>query len=142
MNQDIKIRKSNNDDFSYILVSWARHFKFSSIFARKISPAIYFSNHHKVIKKILNRKTTHVLIAHLPDDPDVIIGYLVYEGVESRPTIHMIYVKRAFRKFGVATELLNGFRLRNAMFTHWTNDLKWIKQKAVSLQFNPYLAIF
>lgn len=41
-------------------------------------------------------------IACSPEDPDVIVGYLVYEP----KTIHYVYVKEAFRKLGICRRLL------------------------------------
>lgn len=80
------------------------------------------------------------MIAHPVDEPDVIIGYMVFEPPEENPLVHFIYVKKPFREMGVANTLIKGTEIGNAVFTHWTNEMHWITRKYPGLVFDPYLA--
>lgn len=138
MNQDFSIRDLHQSDIAYIYASWLRHYKHSSKFAHKIPPSIFFSNHNDVIRKILARPTTKVLIASPHEEPEVVLGYLVFEGKIDKPTVHFLYVKRHFRLFGIAATLIKDLNLNTASFTHWTRDTDWIVKRFSSLRYNPY----
>jgi hypothetical protein len=77
-------------------------------------------------------------VAHPIDDPDIILGFLVFEGTKEDPIIHFIFVKRAFRNMGVGGSLLRGLDLSRAFFTHFTRDVDWILKKYPSMKYDPY----
>lgn len=140
MNEEIRIRPHNDTDTDFIYASWLHHYRFSSDFARNIRTHLYYEFHHKVIERILERKAK-VRIACLKDDPDVIVGYLVYEGQDDAPVIHFCFVKKAFRQMGVAKSLVQGLALDNAYFTHRTKDCSWLigHRKSMSISEEEFI---
>lgn len=94
-----------------------------------------------VLEDLLKRPTALLDIACLKDDPDVIIGFALAEPGEY--VLHYMYVKRAFRRFGVATEILGymGLELSRCTVTHVTDDLLTISKSKQypNLTYNPYL---
>jgi hypothetical protein len=63
-------------------------------------------------------------VANSIENPDVTLGYIVYERGF---IIHYIYVKLAFRRFGIAKELFLKAEIpNNFKFTHRTNDCSWL----------------
>jgi GNAT superfamily N-acetyltransferase len=49
---------------------------------------------------------SQVLIACDPDLPDVIYGFIMYQTHEHHSVIHYMYVKKAFRGYGIASQLV------------------------------------
>ncbi len=133
----IEVRQAILDDLPFIFSTWLRSYRHSSQFAKKISNTTFFTWHHRAIERFIERGG-RVLIAHAVGEPDVILGYLCAESDNS--IIQYVYVKKAFRKMGIAKELFKNSGINNnAQFTHWTLDTSWIIKKLTELTYNPYL---
>lgn len=142
--EEIKVRNSNPEDTAFIVSTWEKHFRKHNtgivFFVRKET---YDEWHPKVIKRILQRPTTNVLVAADKEDPSVIYGYLCYEKLsDNLAVIHYCYIKSNFRKMGIAKELLKKSEIdleKQVEFTHDTNEMKWIWSKYPKLNYNFYL---
>lgn len=133
----IEVRAAIVDDLPFIFSTWLRSYRHSSNFAKKISNATFFAWHHKVIERFIERGGK-VLVAHAVGEPGVILGYFCSENDNS--IVQYVYVKKAFRKMGIAKELFKVSAVpNNANFTHWTLDTNWITKKLTELNYNPYL---
>lgn len=133
----IEVREAKLDDLPFIFSTWLRSYRHSSQFAKKISNDVFFQWHHKVIERFIERNG-RVLIAHAAGEPEVILGYICREPSEE--IVQYVYVKRAFRKMGIAKELYKVANIaNNSTFTHWTLDTTWITKKLTELKYNPYL---
>lgn len=139
---NFSLRPYQPTDEAFLFNSWLKSYR-NSDFARALRNDIFYSMHHLVIERILQRPTTQVLIACDPTAPDVVYGYLVAERVGGPPIYHFLYVKAAFRRAGIAKALLEatGASSGLAFFTHATKDSLAIARAfpAVSLTLNPYL---
>lgn len=93
----------------------------------------YFQNYDEVIKEMLARTDCQIKIACLKEDPDVILGYCVFEN----KTVHWIYVKEVWRRIGLSSDLLpTGFDT----ITHITDrGKKILDKKYPNTKFNPFL---
>jgi len=106
----IEIRAATQEDRPLIYATWLRSYKHGAAFPRHIPDETFFEAHHNVVEALLDRST--VLVAHPPDDPEVILGWSVVETLlpeadEPSPiVVHYVYVKPAFRRAGVARRLL------------------------------------
>lgn len=60
-------------------------------------------NYNRVVNHILKNPKSETIIACLKEDPTVILGYAVLEKPD---TLHWVYVKEAWRKFGIARHLV------------------------------------
>lgn len=142
--QKTLIRPPKTEDVAFIASTWLNNFKNSSKFGQNIKKGIFYDNHAKIVNRILS-KTNHVYIAHLPDDEDTIIGYMVGDAIDDTcNVIHFIYVKQPFRNFGVMKELLihSEIDLSTALYTHETYvGADIIKTKYPGMIHNPYLAL-
>lgn len=136
---DIEVRDAFLEDISFIFATWLRSYRHSSSFAKKISNEIYYARHHLVIDLILKRDNSKVLVAHPKDEPDVILGYVVTEKQpDGANVVHYTYVKKSFRKMGVAQALWNGLNEKeNYIITHYTTDADWLTKK-YNLTYDPY----
>jgi ribosomal protein S18 acetylase RimI-like enzyme len=138
---NVSIRPATADDIPFIFNSWLKAYKHSSLFAKRIKHEVFFKYHHAVIERILARGAK-VFVATPIHDPDTIIGYCVAEQLDVT-TLHFIYVKSAFRRFGVGRQLaLSTVAALGAAeavdFTHWTRDMDWAAEKLPSFTYNPY----
>ena len=137
------VRPSSASDEAFIFASWLRNFQKSGLHSEKIPRSVLMRKHHAVIERLLARPTVGVLIAHPKGDPDTIVGWLVWErsGADTeRPVVHYVYVKGAFRKYGIARQLLEsaGLRPNSLAFSHWTLAVNVLVRKYPGLVYDPY----
>lgn len=133
---ELSIRFAYDKDLPFIFATWLHSYKHSSYFAKKISGPVFFRAHHEVIEDILARDTATAIVANPKDDPDLILGFFVYEpGIA-----HYVYVKGSFRDFGISRALAehSKLNLEECSFTHWCFDTDWILEKHPKLIYNPY----
>jgi hypothetical protein len=149
MTDDIAIREANQSDYPFIFSTWLRCYKHTSYFAKRIRNDVFFAYHHKIIEGILDRPKSIKQMAVLKNDPDVVIGYLIYEKL-IKDTIHFIYLKKDWRGMGIREKLIEHEKIdfNNCIFTHWTSVKKkngelcgwdkivWEHPNAI---YNPYL---
>lgn len=100
--QDIAFRSMEKKDHNFILNSWLKSYR-NSDFAKDMANPVYFTNHTHVIANLVAR--SNVIIAHNPEFPDQIYGYIVFECPEDVAIIHYIYVKFPYRKFKIGSTL-------------------------------------
>lgn len=73
---------------------------------------------------------SQVKVACLEEEPDVVLGYAVYEG----ETLHWVFVKKAWRKLEIASKLVPK---KISRITHITKLGKSLKDK--EWVFDPFL---
>lgn len=122
------------DAKSLIYATWLRSYQTSSLMTKLIPREVFFDQHHRVIDRILARPGTKVRLATMPEDPNLVFGWAVTEGGD---TVHYVYVKPAFRKYGIARALLSEVRSPFA-YTHETYVLRDLHPRLEKCQFNPY----
>jgi ribosomal protein S18 acetylase RimI-like enzyme len=135
----IQIRVATETDKPFIFSNWLRHYKNRSYFAKRIRNSIFYKWHHLVIEKILDRPNTLSLIAHPPEEPEVILGFMISEAWPDGSVIHFVYIKPQFKKMGIAKKLFEASKLQETQFfTHWTFDVDELTQKLPNLTYDPY----
>jgi GNAT superfamily N-acetyltransferase len=140
MNEQIRLRPANEEDIPFIFSSWLKSFR-SSLFASKLVNSVYFTEHHKVIEKIV--KNSHVIVACNDQDPTQIYGYIVAGTVDSIFCLHYVYTKHPFRRMGIARLLINFFEHSKdlaGIYTHHTRAMDDIAPK-FNLVHQPYIWI-
>ena len=148
----IKIRAATQDDHPLIFATWLRSYRHGAQFPRHIPERIFFAAHHNIIEALLERSS--VFVAHPVDDPQVILGWAVIEQLPSEGAtpsglcVHYTYVKPAFRRSGIARQLLDhvaGWQADGhpVTYSHETFTLKLPQLSAVvaGWEFNPYAAL-
>ncbi len=134
------IRKALPEDISFIYSSWLKSFRYGSTANKLIRTNVFFTNYREVLDSILAKSLT--LVACLPDSPEVILGYMVYE----EDILHYCFIKHSFRRLGIASSLLEqtGLKDSEVQVTHMTNELSGffdtlILVKGLKLEYNPFL---
>lgn len=119
-----------------IYATWLRSYEQNSPHAKNIPRDAFFAGHHRVLDKIMERRPL-VLCAVLPDDPDVVLGYAVTEP--EKALVHYVYVKPAFRRYGIARRLLEGSGITHKFtHTHYTFVLRQLWPQLKECTFDPY----
>ena len=137
----ISIREATPEDLSFIFSSWLKSFR-SGLICKHVDNTIYFSEHHKVIERLLKRSTT--VMACDPNDPATIYGYLCFDRVEGILVVHYAYVKQTFRGMGVLRQLLKSIEGHDwngaGLFSHSTLISSRLSLK-YNLVYHPYILL-
>lgn len=111
--------------------------------ARELDSALYFREETALIDQTLLDPRTRVLVAHKPDEVNVIYGYLVVtERQAQEPLLHFCFVKEAFRSKGIATALYAegiGPDGAKSTATHMTSKGRRASCRHPELVYNPYV---
>ncbi len=98
----VTLRDGIDSDRSFIFASWLKGLRHGNDYFGLIQSDAYFKHYHRVIETILDDFEVTVRVACLKEDPDVILGYAVYKN----DTLHWTHVKKAWRKIGLARDLV------------------------------------
>jgi hypothetical protein len=100
-NLPIDIRLGTTNDLSFILSSW-------TIATHHIYPNQYSfhfnENFNNYLRHLINQSV--ILIAHLPDQPQEILSYLVYTSFRNNLVIHFAYTKLHARRQKIVSRLI------------------------------------
>lgn len=131
MTSDLPIvfRPITPNDYGYILASWSREYHKVMPF-NFIPNSIYVPHQTSIIQKCIN--TSNVIVAHLDDSPDDIVGYIVWQQYnDSNIIVHWANVKAIYRRFGVMKEILNFINIKdkNIIMSHYFKLFPKLKDK-------------
>ena len=142
----ILLRKPEPDDraIRFVLDSWCKTvaaeppWDFSS--TRHTPPPphpLLIYEHDTLLKKII--RNSSITLACDPDDPDTVWGYVCCDG----ELLHFIYVKSAFRGFGIGGCLLRaaGIPKGKMNISHRTESL-FTAFPNIRFYWNPYRMIY
>ena len=102
----IRFRAATVEDANFIFNSWLKSYRHSH-FARLVTNAIYYSEQHKIIERLV--KDCKTIVACNESDPTQIYGYINGGTVDGFLVINYLYVKHSFRNMGIGRALLNVF---------------------------------
>lgn len=132
----VATRSGNDHDVPFIHSTWLKSLRYGNDWFKQIDQKAYFREYNKVIDRILAKPTTLIKIAHLADDPEIILGYAIFEPGVSRETIlHWVYVKQAWRRIGIARLLIPD---NVGTITHLTKMGHMLKHNSTNVAFNPF----
>ncbi len=128
LNLDLIVnRPATLADKNLIFSTWLLGLYHGNELFHEVPKDIYFAEYKKVVTHLLMK--SQVTVACLKDDPDVVLGYVVTEGA----TLHWVFVKKAWRKLGIATTLVP---INIKRVTHLTKLGKSLKPK--EFIFDPF----
>lgn len=129
------IRRAEPADIPFIYSSWLKSYRTGSGLGLASGKHAYFITYNLVIDHILEKPDAIVWVAAKEDEPNVIWGYLVAE-----PTVlHYVFVKGAFRRFGVAKSLYEIAFQERPFVTHMTALGREVLRMHPGFKFNPTL---
>lgn len=133
------LRAGTSSDEAFLFDAWVRCI-------RRVPPIKDWSPDHvrlhrqRVLEPTLAR--CGAVIAHHPDNPELIVGVAVAEvGLEGDAVLHLLYVKEALRGFGVGRRLLRTAAptLGTVYVSHAARGLPALCRKW-GLVYDPYTA--
>lgn len=130
-NSLVSIRDATASDKNFIFATWLRGLRYGNDWFALIEPTAYYASYNNFIHGLLTKPGTVVKVACLLDDPDVVLGYAVYEG----PVLHWVFVKKAWRGIGLAKSLVPN---NTKVVSHLTVLGRNILKKHPQVQFNPF----
>lgn len=142
----ISIRDGNSFDANFIRATWIKGFRYNQpnpdtvdtqnthwmrYWIEELEQEVYLQNYKSVIEHIISKPNIKISIASLIDDPDVILGYSITEGID---ILHWVFVRRDWRHIGLSHDLIP---TTIKTITHLSDDGIKIKRK-LNLTFNPW----
>lgn len=120
----VNISLAKDIHLNFIRATWLKsYFSEHSRFCENLTWEVYVAFHPHIIENLLVR--SKLLVAEPANERDVCVGYFAYEPPRSA---HFVYVKHAFRKLGVASELFraSGLDPSSIQYSHRTGNCNWL----------------
>lgn len=139
--QSLEFRPFGAGDEAFVFSGILNSLYYGSPARHVIRERIFFAEHHALLEEIMRRPKAAILVASLKDDPDVAIGFALAE-LGDRPCLHYVYVKKPFRRYGIARALWQtlGLDLGSASYSHDTFAWRDVIRRYPGAIYNPYLA--
>ncbi|HRH25107.1 MAG TPA: hypothetical protein PLQ20_02090 [Candidatus Paceibacterota bacterium] len=123
-NKVYSFRPYTPEDLNFIYSSWGSSYYASTIYSKVITPKEFHHFHKPIRENIMAKPKATAIVCVSTDDPTLILGWIcVEEPPESKAIImHYIYVKEAFKKEGIATDLIHRAipKDKKILYTHRT----------------------
>lgn len=127
------------EDRNFVVNSYLKSYR-NSPDAQHVVGDFYFTGQTRILEKLL--QTAEVVVACNPDKEDDIYGYAIVEGSKSRPVVHYVYIKQAFRRQKLAQRILhacfNQFNVQATIITHKPKYYRELSRK-FKLIYDPYV---
>lgn len=123
----------------FVRDSWLRS-QWAADMRGKMLRGDFFRAQGARIDRILPRSS--VITAVAPAVPDEVLGYVVLQPSRDDPIVHWLYVKHAFRRLGIATQLAQAASRCSPGAIHYSHkgDARGKKlAMRFAWKFNPYL---
>lgn len=125
---NVLVRDARPEDINFILSTMLKGLFYGSKFWSEVDQDSFFKNYEPFIKQLLVK--SNVKVACLEDDADVILGYSMYHN----DTAHFVFVKKSYRKLGIAKLLWPDNISTVSHITDIGNSIR----KRMNLKFNPF----
>lgn len=134
---EFEIRPALKSDEGFVATGWVGTLRASSRASRQIPAHLHNSYGYELVRDTMPRCS--VSIASPPGDAHTCYGFAAVEvSSTAPPTVHMVYVLRPFRRFGIATKLLEGVASVGTRVSCWSQDFNnWIFEKYPGLTHVP-----
>lgn len=129
---EISLRSLQPNDINFLYSTFLRGAYYGNDFYKKIDKQAFFEHYERVLAHMLAKPSLNVVIACLADEPDIILGWVAYEG----KTLHWAYTKDAWRRRGIANKMLISCNISTV--THLTKIGEDIRLRK-GWGFNPFL---
>ncbi len=127
------VRDGTSEDTNFILATFLRGLYYGDSWFSNIPKDIFMANYKTIASALVNSANTTIVVACLPDAPEVILGYSIVST--DFQTVHFTYVKKPWRRRGVARALLPKHPIAA---THLTALGKELLSKLPGCIFNPF----
>ena len=101
-------RKAEPRDRDFVQATLLNHFYEESHWALRLTTRTFFDGHGPLVQTLLDRSTVTTLVACETEDPDALLGFVVFEHADqygNAPILDFLYVKKAWRGLGIGRML-------------------------------------
>ncbi len=140
-----RVRGPRPSDQAYISATWVNSMSLAREYkGQKRSQARAFLA--PLVDRLLDRGDVAAIVAHASDDPERILGWLVYSPIPRAPVLHYVYVRGECRTHGVGRSLVDAANLAAAprlVYTLLGPAAAWLLKKrsdAVHLSIERFLS--
>jgi len=133
------LRNLTEPDEKFIYNSFLQTLKESYPFIY-IPKSLYYNSQSEIIKFLL--ESQQVLIACYPEDPEEIIGYVIYNYLSDTFILHYIYIKKMYRNKDYASNIINQIinNYKTIIVTNICDHYNTLKYKLpAKTVYDPYL---
>lgn len=118
------------DDVNFIQSSWGHSYYSGSSYKDLLAPKEFHERHRPIRDRILARPNVAIIVCVSKEYPDTILGWILVEKPPAPPDgfrgifLHYLYVKEAFKKEHIATELIDlvATPSKLVLYTHITEQ--------------------
>lgn len=111
MADPVRLRTRAPGDDAFIYSSWLKSYRQSPA-AKEFSNDVYYSGQSRLIARLMKEAT--ILLACSQDDEDQVYGYICF----GPGLLHYLYVKHAYRGYGIARLLTERVTTGPLEYTH------------------------
>lgn len=147
--KDWKIRHARGEDLNFIYSTWLKSYRCDSPTGRSVRKSVFFREYYGVLDSIFQSRSTQTLVACLPNNEIVLLGFLVFQP----DILHYIVVKSDWQQRGVAKSLCekafgslparqilpSAYIGREIQYTHYTRHFEPVLYQRPGMIFNPFL---
>lgn len=111
------------DDLNFVSNSWGSSYYQGAQYKTTLSPSEFHEYHRPHRNALFNNPHASIICCVSKDDTNQILGWIAIEKPKSSPgmILHYVYVKQAFKGFGIAKELAKRALIDGPVtFTHAT----------------------
>ena len=127
--EGLQIRPMGVEDHKFVFKCFYRSLRGLPEYKHMIPMTLFARLWERFLKVV---DTGVIILAVSAEDPTYIVGFVMATPVQN--AVHFVYVRKSFRRLGLATELLRPFP--NAVWTHYTQSLGVMKTPTVT--FDPF----
>lgn len=137
---DLALSPMEDADWRFVSDAWQRSYRDSP--AAGVVPNHLWAGVMLELLEGLRDRGMEVLVLHSSARRDVLVGFVATERVHSGTALHYLYVKRDFRRRGLAAALLTRAALpSNVITTHSTPaGERLLRRVRLSVKFLPEVA--
>jgi len=138
MNDQIKIRDYNFDDYAFVKSSWIKNQSHSKPYSLMLKEE-FFNNFGSILDNKI--KDCMIYVICNPECEQQTYGYIAYDQREELQVIHFIYIKGIYRGLNISDMLIkSAFSTSPTHYTHQSDNpaFRHIVKK-FKLKYNPFL---
>jgi len=98
------LRDPKEEDEAFVFATWLQQVLTNTRWRHGVDKQNFY-NYREILIAILKKPSVKVTVCCLKDDPDIIVGYSVYEKNPTDTILHFVYVRSDWQRQGIARDI-------------------------------------
>lgn len=120
-------------DNAFICATLLNGFYYGNDYIKFMDYHEFYPIYQKIIENLLHKPEVIINVCAWKEDPNIMLGFSI---LESGVILHWVYVKKVFRRYGIAKQLVPD---TVQYVTHLTNHGKSLLRQNTNIKYNPFL---